>query len=246
MGPKKLDILGCGIGGAGQITLSSNVILTSADTIFSLVAYPSFQEYLKAIARNSDDLMRFYRDGEDPGAVYQSIASAVLDPSGAWNHAAFVVEGNPRLYNRPVELVVEGGSSLGWEVNMHPSISALDTLLIDLDLSIEASGLQIFDAGRLVAFESEFTPTIPMILFQIAACSSRTFVNQDNQTSDLFRPLQEILLLKYPPDHPFVLTRTATDEAPKEKIATTILRFPEHARDISYDMSAYVPECVAK
>lgn len=242
MGVPHIDIVGFGIGGVPNITLRTNGIIVEADRVFTLVASTDLAAYLEAVGKSNVDLTDCYDFGRTAREVYDEIVERIIEQSKGYRQIAFVVDGNPQLYNTPVRRLHEAAARLNWEVVIHPAVSSLDTILIDLNLSISETGLQIFDCGRMLARRIPPHPRIGCLLLQLAACSVSTFIPVSAQTMATFDPLREWLLHYYPEPHQFIIIRTAIGASDRPKlIETTIAAFPDHAKEIDYYCSAYIP-----
>jgi uncharacterized protein YabN with tetrapyrrole methylase and pyrophosphatase domain len=237
-----IDIVGFGIGGVPNITLGTNGIIVEADRVFTLVASTDLADYLEAVGKSNVDLSDCYDSERTAEEVYDAIVQRIIEQSEGYRHIAVVVDGNPQLYNTPVRRLREVAKQLNWEVVVHPAVSSLDTILIDLDLSISETGLQVFDSGRMVARRIPPDPRVGCLLLQLAACSVPTFIPVTAQTTATFDPLRKWLLEYYSANHRFIIIRTAIGVSDRSKLVeTTIGGFPEHAKEIDYYCSAYIP-----
>jgi uncharacterized protein YabN with tetrapyrrole methylase and pyrophosphatase domain len=241
MAARLLDIVGFGIGGAGNVTLAANSLLASSDRIFTLVRSPDLEPFMKALERDHSDLLGCYKVGLSAADVYLSIVDSIVNDH-TWERAVFLVEGNPQVYNTPVRRLRIEGERRGWRVRVHPAVSSLDLMLIDLDLYIEDSGLQILDAARMLIHRIPVSTRIGCLILQIAACTLRSFVSVRDQDRGTFEPLQKWLAQFYPLEHEFIILRSSINsEEPLKMIKTNLNSFLDYANQIDYDCSVYIP-----
>jgi uncharacterized protein YabN with tetrapyrrole methylase and pyrophosphatase domain len=239
---RHLDIIGIGVGGVSQTTLRANGIIAQAGRVFTLIDSPDLPRYLEALnAKNVLNLLGCYRLGAAPGAVYDTIVRNILEDESEWTRGAFVVEGNPQLYNIPVRRLRSEGARRGWKVAVHPAVSAIDTMLIDLNLAVEEDGLLILDAARMLDRRMSLLPSVGHLILQLAACTQEHFIAPDAQTPAMFEPLRCHLELFFPAIHPFTIIRSAIKDGDSPMlISTTIAELPQHARKIDYFCSGYI------
>jgi len=245
---KKFDVVGFSIGGIGNITLNTNNLIAHSDTIYSLVSSKEFPKYLSILGKEATDLTTFYSTGLSSNEVYNNIFNRIIADfdHDAWSRAVFVVEGNPQVYNKPVQLLRNEFLSKNIEFAIHPAISSIDTILIDLDIHIE-NGIQILDAGRTLAWKQEINPSMDCLLFQIAACSVNHFIRFREQPPEIFIPLSDYLLKYYQKNHPVIIIRSAVlNEEETLKINSTIGGFPDFADKIDYNCSLFIPKLANK
>ncbi len=244
MKSKKINIIGIGIGGVSQISLRSNSLLASSEKVFSLVTNRQFPLYLETLNQQTEDLIQYYKPNRTADEIYNGISNHIINSgiSENWEEATFVVEGNPQLYNIPVKLLKKKAIELDWNVKIHPAISSLDTILIDLDLQIEELGVQIFDAPRMMINKQKIQNNIPCLILQIANCNNNHFSNIEKQSPEDYLPLKNWLLNFYPESHEVVIVNSAMSEDLKPVLKNGELgKFIEFSSFIDYNSTLYIP-----
>lgn len=243
---RRLDIVGFGIGGALNMTLGANALIKFAERVFVDIASPERVAYLNALGIEPArviDVAPSLQQIDAPRQAYQAMAERVLEGTEGCERTVFVVQGNPQLYNIPVRKIVEEGRRRGWEVVVHPAVSSLDTILIDLDLRIEETGLLVLDAGRMLAKKMPPSPAVATLIMQLGACTVPKFIDPRTQTEQVFVPLRDWLLQFYPGSHPFIIIRSAVTQAPESfmRIDSTVGGFSGFAPRIDYYCSGFLP-----
>jgi uncharacterized protein YabN with tetrapyrrole methylase and pyrophosphatase domain len=244
---RHLDIVGFGIGGASNITLRVNALIKFADCVFTDVASPGLSDYLRALDVDLSrviDLLGLTQFCRNPRDIYELLVQQVFSHSSEWHRAVLIEEGHPQLFNTPVHRIVLEGRKRGWDVVVHPAISSLDTMLIDLDLQIEEQGLLILDAARMIRRRQPLLPSAATLILQLGGCMVKEFIDFGEQTPDQFEPLANWLGNFFPVEHRFVVLRSAIHdgaEASGMQIETTIGDLPQHAPRIDYYCSGYIP-----
>src|SRR5262249_51634122 len=122
---------------------------------------------------------------------------------------AYLTPGNPIVFDRVTQGVVEEAPRRGLSFEVFPGISSLDTMLVDLQRDI-APGLQIYDATSFVAARIEPRVDLDCLLFQIAVFGTPYIAVGHHPQSDAFVYLQEHLLRFYPAEHEIIQVTSAS------------------------------------
>jgi uncharacterized protein YabN with tetrapyrrole methylase and pyrophosphatase domain len=111
------------------------------------------------------------------------------------------VDGNPIVFNVTTQEILRGGPARGLTVRVFPAVSAIDTVLVDLNQDIGFSGLQIYDASGLVLYRIEPRVDVPCLLLQPQMFGTAYAAVGHEPMPNALNPLRDHLLRFYPPEH---------------------------------------------
>ncbi|MGB2757638.1 MAG: MazG family protein [Acidimicrobiia bacterium] len=133
MSSGRIDIVGLGPAGIDMMLVADRHRWDDADLRFLRTAVHPAAE---ALLTEGDDLLggtnttrtfdAVYDAAETIESVYRHIADAVLDAAPSARRVVYAVPGNPRVAERAVELICEGGKERGIAVVVHPAIGIDD------------------------------------------------------------------------------------------------------------------------
>jgi hypothetical protein len=127
-------------------------------------------------------------------------AALVLAAAAVKSPVALVTYGHPLVIVRSSEILLDEGPGRG-SVSGHILRCHRSTLLF-LDLRIDvAAGLQMFDANRLLTYRPAINPFVAVLIWQPGTVGT-LLASGRRSRPERYRPLQEILLTVFPPEHP--------------------------------------------
>jgi len=202
-----LTVVGTGIAPAIQLTHQAEAVIRHADRVLYLVGDPSGRRRIRALAPSAEDLHGEYDPDRPRAESYARMTRRLIEPVEAGLHVCAVFYGHPGVCARPTRDALRAVRALGGRTRMLPAVSAHDALLADLELD-PADGVQIFEATRWVT-RAEHDPTVPLILYQVAAIGDTNFY-RDRWPQVCVPVLLDVLRARYAPGHPCVLYTAAT------------------------------------
>ena len=235
-------VAGTGMVGLHQLTLEADWALRHCATIFTLHHDPFVMDELRARYPSVVPLDDLYAPGKLREDTYSEVAETVLDAAGSRVPVAFLTYGHPRTFVTPTRYIVERAVARGRTVRVMPGISALDTLLIDLELDPGVGGLQLYGANDVVVNAKTISPCVPCLIWQVGAVGTVTFEQEQMTSPQKVALLTGSLAKFYPPGHGVVLARSAyAPLAAPRLIRTTLDALPALAGRLQRSDTLYLP-----
>lgn len=207
--PDDIYIVGLGMVAQRQITYEVDRALQRCRTIFLLHGDSLVHDYVATRYRAEvEDLGELYVNGADHAAIYQEMAARVLAAAEVSGPVSLATYGHPLVYVAASRQICTDGRGRGLSVHVLPGISALDALLVDLELDPAVEGLQMYEATDLLLRERPLQPDVPLFVWQIGALER--FVYETEQTEQQFERFTDYLCGFYPRTHGVIVARTAT------------------------------------
>ena len=207
--PFDIAIVGLGIVGVHQITREVEETIRRCRHTFVVDSGFGIVSYLKGICAEVTSLLPLYESGKSRLPTYRRMAAEVIDGAIASPPVCFATYGHPLVYCYPAVLIQRAAKLLNLRVETLPGISALDTLLLDLDIDIAADGLQMYEATDLILRRRPIQTDVPCALWQVNILADPVH-RTDRRSAEQFLPLQNYLLEFYPPEHPITLVVSKT------------------------------------
>lgn len=237
-----LSIVGIGIRGISEITPEAERILRRSTEVLYMDPRPTVSRYFNRINRNSHNLLKLYEENRKAYDVYEEFSSLVINRALKKPGACYATYGNPMIYDTITRLILQKAISKRLRVEIVPAISALDSVLVDLRLTILDEGLQIFEANRLVLFRQRIDSSIPCLVFGIGSFGSVVITIKRRSTQKRFAPLQNHLQEFYPSRHPIHLVESSLDPNMRTRIThATLNRLGQMYSRINYNTTLYIP-----
>jgi uncharacterized protein YabN with tetrapyrrole methylase and pyrophosphatase domain len=186
------------------------------EKVFHCEHDPRISEYLANIGCREVSLKHLYEDGRPREEVYQEICDTIIEAAQAGTKCAYLAPGNPVFLNTIVFKLRDFTSRHGIPFFVYSGVSSIDTLLTDLFIPIEATGLQCFEATHFVRMKPVIDKRVPLLLFQPGVVEAYDI----RRTVGVYLPgvklLQDTLIELYGTDRKWILLRSAmsTDEGP--------------------------------
>ena len=235
-------IVGIGIRGISEITPEVERILRRSTGIFYMDPRPLVSRYFNRINRNSHNLFERYKESRRAYDVYEELSSMVVSKALKKPGVCYATYGNPMIYDTITDLILRKASSRRLKVEVVPGISALDTVLAELKLTILDQGLQIFEANRLVLHRQKIDPSVPCLVFCVGSFGTVIITLRRRNTTRRFTPLQKYLLKTYPPKHRiYLVVSSLHKDMPSRITVTSLNRLARMYRRIDYNTTLYIP-----
>lgn len=205
-------IAGTGIKGVMHMTLETKEMLKSCDKIYVLHYDSQIVNYFRNYDATIVDASLYYEEGKKRSNVYKDLAIDILNDSQK-SRVGFVVHGHPLFIVSTSEFLLEMAPKYDVKVEVLPSISSLDSLMVDIGEDF-GFALQSYEVNYMLKMNPYLNNHIPLFIFQVAVLGSFD-VNKEYTPSN-FKVLTDYLLQYYPPEHKiqFILsTRNALFES---------------------------------
>ena len=209
-GPKPdIYVVGTGVRKPGQVTQEGIEALRRCRAIYGLMPPGESLWYLGNPAPRFESLWHLYEPGRLRRQIYDAVITAVLDAAARERPLGYLTLGNPVLFDDISRGIVLGGRERGLRVQLFPGVSAIDTVLADLNHDIAGTGLQVFGASWFVLYRIEPRVDVPCLLLQPAAFGTSYATLRHEPRPATFAPLRDHLLRFYPPEHELLFVRSA-------------------------------------
>jgi uncharacterized protein YabN with tetrapyrrole methylase and pyrophosphatase domain len=218
-----IHVLGLGVRAVTQITLESNYLLQQMEQVFHCEYDPRVSEYLADIGCTEVNLKHLYEDGRPREEAYQDICDTIVEAAKAGAKCAYLAPGNPTFLNTIVFKLRESTSRYGIPFFVYSGVSSIDTLVTDLFIPVEVTGLQCFEATHFVRMKPVIDVRVPLVLFQPSVVEAYDV----RRIAGVYLPgvkiLQDVLIELYGTDQKWILLRSAMSLDDSPVIATGVL-----------------------
>lgn len=198
---KRLHLIGAGVSPDLHFTRQGMKQIAEADCVV-YYAEPSlekvFDEAQVAVRVTLDDL---YPHGGVDDDSYQAVLDRIVGLLQKHDYVVFVQQGNPRLGVTLADMLRDASIAEGFDFDVFPGISSLDTLIIDTDRDPLEYGSVILDANRLILFSHPLCPEFDYYIYHICSVGTRKTNIDDPKADNSIELLQALLLEAYPPAH---------------------------------------------
>ena len=214
-------ILGLGVVTSRHLTREAEAVLRRCSKVFTLDNGFGARRTVEELGPEVVDLNALYAEGQERRRSYQRMAAAVVAAASSEPPVAFATYGHPKIFCFPSTLIQRAAPLLGLRLMVLPGVSALDTLLIDVDYDFGTGGLQMYDASDALLRRRTLQPDVPCILWQATWVAEPRF-RSDRPTADDLRALETYLLGFYPADHQLL----SVFSAPHPALQSIVERHP--------------------
>lgn len=199
-----LTVVGSGIQALGQMTGEARQCIESADQVLCAVSDPLALEWIARLNPATENLLRFYQEGENRWGAYRGMVRCIHDHVAAGRRVCTVFYGHPGVFVFPTHEAIRLLRREGYPAVMLPGISAEDCLLADLEIDPLQHGCQAFEATDFLLRLRRPDPASHLILWQVDAVGDNSYRrggNEGGQVPLLLEHLGEF----YDPGHAAVL-----------------------------------------
>lgn len=225
-----IHVFGLGVRLVTQITLESNYLLQQMERVFHLEDGPEITDYLASIECAGVSLRHLYSEGKLREQAYQEISNAVVEEALAGKKCGYLTQGNPVFLNAVVFNLRNLAAQHGIPFSVYPGVSSIDTILTDLFLAVEATGVQAFEATHFVRMRPQIDKRVPLILFQPAIVEAFDVRYTTGAYAPGVKVLQDVLAEMYGASQKWILLRSAMSRDDSAMVSTGIVsELVEHA-----------------
>ena len=216
-----LTAVGIGIRAPAQATLEATARIEAAQKVFSLVADPLAEYWLRKLNRNTESLAGLYAVGKDRRETYREMIERILAAVREPLQVCAVAYGHPGVAAYPLHESIRRARAEGHRTEMLPGVSAEDCLFADLGVDPVAGGCTSYEATDFLLYRRAADPAGNLVLWQIGAIAEAGYKRERNGA---WNPagvavLREVLLETYPPDHQVVVYEAAQVPLAQPRIA---------------------------
>jgi tetrapyrrole methylase family protein/MazG family protein len=195
----RLYLLGAGVSFPEHLTLQTLEILGACSQICSNLPQPDLDLLPGNLRIKCRSLWSIYQENRNRTDNYQDVARAVLEAAENEPPVAWLTPGHPLIFDSVSQNLLESAHARGWNVQVMPAISCIDTILAEVGYD-PANGLLIYEAYALVMQQRPLIPSFATLLLQPSAFGSDLTHYQSKWSPDL-SPLRDYLLQYLNPEH---------------------------------------------
>jgi precorrin-6B methylase 1 len=204
----RLYLVGAGVSFPEHLTLQTVEILRSCTRICSNLPEPDLDRLGRDLQSKCQSLWPLYQENRDRADNYRDVAQAVVDAAAAAPPVAWLTPGHPLIFDSVSQTLLAAGPALGWNVQVVPAISCIDTILAEVGYD-PANGLLVYEAHALVRQALPLIPTFATLLLQPSAFGSDA-THYSTSWSPNLAPLRDHLLRFYQPTYPCAFVRSVS------------------------------------
>jgi siroheme synthase len=228
-----IHVFGLGVRLVTQITLESNYLLQQMERVFHLEDGPEISDYLASIGSPEISLRYLYAEGKPREQAYKEISNAVVTEALTGKKCGYLTQGNPIFLNAVVFNLRTLAALHDLPFSIYPGVSSIDTILTDLFLAVEATGLQAFEATHFVRMQPRIDKRVPLILFQPAIVEAFDVRYTTGAYGPGVKILQDVLAEMYGASQEWILLRSAMSGDDSAMVSTgTVSELVEHAKHL--------------
>lgn len=238
---RKLFLLGAGVTYPGHLTNETVSKLEEADVIFSNIPEDRLAELPSTLPDKTISVWPLYVDGRKRQENYQRVVTAIHEKMEGFNRVAWLTRGNPVIFDSVTSALSEVARKDGWDVEIFPAVSSIDTLLVDVEFE-PAGGLLICEATALVTGHVQINPLFAAMILQPGAfLTPEARLGQSYKQINL-SPLAEHLQKFYPSNHPCAFVISSHSQGLSKCVTWSSLdAFPTVDQNLIRGSTMFVP-----
>ncbi len=205
-----LCAVGIGIRAPAQATFEARGRIESADKVFSLLADPLSEYWVRSLNANTESLGDLYAVGKERCQTYREMVERIVGAVREQLCVCAVSYGHPGVTAYPLHESVRRACAEGFAAQMLPGISAEDCLFADLGIDPTSGGCRSYEATDFLVYRRGADPASNLILWQIGVIAVSGFRQEPAiWNRDGLAVLTQTLLKVYRHDHEVVVYEAA-------------------------------------
>ncbi|GAA5202132.1 hypothetical protein GCM10023322_83390 [Rugosimonospora acidiphila] len=234
-----LHVVGSGIKPLSDLPIDARDRIKSADSVFYCVADPATEREIHTLNNNATSLYDLYGNDKPRVDTYHEMVDVILADVRAGRAVCAVFYGHPGIFAWSPHMAVKIARAEGYRAEMHPAISAQDSLFADLGIDPATCGLQTIDATEFLV-HARILDTYSHVLVWQAECVGDGGFNFSGYSRRNFPILIERLLQFYPAEHDLIVYDASTLHfLPPRIVKTTVGRLAP--TDLAGISTLYLP-----
>jgi uncharacterized protein YabN with tetrapyrrole methylase and pyrophosphatase domain len=202
--------VGIGIRAPSQATLEASARIERADRVFSIVADPLAEYWIRTLNPKTEALGSLYAVGKERLTTYHEMVERILGAVRQGFEVCAVSYGHPGVAAYPLHESVRRARAEGFRAQMLAGISAEDCLFADLGVDPINGGCRSYEATDFLVHRRGADPTSNLILWQVGAIAILVYKpDVEAWNRDGLAVLTETLLETYRADHEVVVYEAA-------------------------------------
>ena len=238
----EITIVGMGTGPVGELSREASEVLLGSDKIFARFLGHPVVHWLKDQGKRVIGFDSIYTM---PGIVYEDVYSfitrAILTECHNRGRVVYALPGSPFIFETTTGLLQKRGAELGFDVRVVLGVSFIELVCAKLSLD-PLDGLQILNGNEIE--KDGDNPNRSRLSSRTAALIAHFAgppTNAPDATKTNARAIADVLLAKYPPDHPVTVVWSAGQPTHETKVQSFPLRDVAEAFPTPFLATLYVP-----
>jgi uncharacterized protein YabN with tetrapyrrole methylase and pyrophosphatase domain len=197
-----LCAVGIGIRAPAQTSLEASARIERADRVFTLLADPLSEYWVRSLNDKTESLASCYAVGKERQKTYDEMVERIVGSVRERLSTVAVSYGHPGVAAYPLHESVRRARREGFRAEMLPGISAEDCLFADLGIDPMRAGCRSYEATDFLLHRRGCDPASNLVLWQIGVIAESGFKAEDgiwNHRGLVL--LTQTLLETYRPDH---------------------------------------------
>jgi uncharacterized protein YabN with tetrapyrrole methylase and pyrophosphatase domain len=236
-----LTALGIGIRAPSQATLEASAQIERAEKVFSIVADPLAESWIRKLNPNTESFGSLYAVGKPRMQTYREMVERITGAVREDLRTCAVSYGHPGIFAYPLHESIRILREEGYEARMLPGVSAEDCLFADLGIDPAVTGCRSYEATEFLVHRRAHDTTTGLMLWQVGSIAEPSYRDSDEVWNrEGLSILMERLLEAYKPDHEVVVYEAARLPISQSTVTRLPLRnLPSAA--VSLLATLYVP-----
>lgn len=205
-----LSVVGIGIRAPSQTTLEASARIQDADKVYTIVADPLAECWIRQLNRNTESLSVLYAAGKPLNETYREMVERIV--GGVRNNLRVCAAsyGHPGVFAYPLHESMRRLRRDGFDVEMLAGVSAEDCLFAELGIDPAVAGCRSYEATDFLIRRGLADASSGLILWQIGAIAE-TCPQADRSAWNRagIAVLTESLLATYRHDHEVIVYESA-------------------------------------
>jgi precorrin-6B methylase 1 len=203
--------VGVGIRAPSQTTFEASARIERAERVFSILADPLAEYWVRRLNPNTEALGTLYAVGKDRRTTYREMVERIIGTVRDGFRVCAVAYGHPGVSAYPLHESVRRARAEGFPAQMLPGVSAEDCLFADLGIDPTDFGCRSYEATEFLIYGRGADPTSYLILWQVGAIAVSDYVPElEAWNRQGLTILTQTLLKTYPVDHEVAVYDAAT------------------------------------
>lgn len=194
--------VGIGIRAPAQTSLETSVRIENADKVFTMLADPLSEYWVRSLNDQTESLAPFYAVGKERQKTYDEMVDRIVGTVREGLGVVAVSYGHPGVAAYPLHESVRRARSEGFRAEMLPGISAEDCLFADLGIDPMRAGCRSYEATDFLVHRRGCDPGSNLLLWQIGVIAESGFKTEQGVWNHRgLVVLTQTLLETYHPEH---------------------------------------------
>lgn len=205
-----LAVVGIGIRAPAQTTLEASARIRYADKVYTLVANPVAEYWIRSLNTNAETLNDLYAVGKERRQTYREMVERIVGAVRENLRVCAVSYGHPGVFAYPFHAAVAQLRAESYAAEMLAGVSAEDCLFAELGVDPAIAGCRSYEATDFLIYRRGTDPASALILWQIGVIAVSGYVQDEHAWNpDGLKVLAETLLETYPPSHEVIVYEAA-------------------------------------